>query len=344
MRKLYALVVGLMTCSCLMAQNDILRFDNGEMLQGEVKEMKKGIIVIETSYSDDDFTIEWDQVRNIVTETKFLVTLTDGTKYSGSVNSSDQQKVIINDDDAGDVVVSLLDIVELSTLKETFGDKISANVDVGYNMAKSRNLHSFTTNANLGYKAESWNTNASYNRLHSDQDDAAEIKRWEGQLSFNYILGKKWYPNAMIQWLSNTEQQLDLRQNSQLGLGVYLVRSNRAYWGVKFGVNNNYERYYTYDNTGENKVNNDNTSWEGFIATEADLFDMGDLNFYALATAYPGITEKGRWRYDISLNCKYDLPLDFYVKVGLSLNHDNKPAEGASKSDYVINSGFGWEW
>ncbi len=46
----------------------------------------------------------------------------------------------------------------------------------------------------------------------------------------------------MAQWLANTEQQLDLRQNIQLGMGVYLIRSNSVYWGVKGGINDNYER------------------------------------------------------------------------------------------------------
>ncbi len=346
MRRLYVLALfGLWANVCLFAQTDILTFNDNELVKGEMKGMKKGIVTIETSYSDDDFTIEWDGVKSISTETKFLTTLKDGTKYYGTLISDDKKQVVIADEDQGDVVVSLMDIVELSSVEEDFWERISANVDVGFDMAKSRNLRTFTTNANVGYKAESWNTSASYNTLRSNQDDVDEIKRWEGQLAFNYILGRKWYPNAMIQWLSNTEQQLDLRQNAQLGIGVYLIRSNKAYWGVKFGVNNNYERYYTYDSSEQPvKTTTDNTSWEGFMATEVDLFDMGDLSFYTLVTTYFGITEKGRWRTDASLNCKYDLPLDFYVKMGVSLNHDNKPAEGASESDYVFSSGFGWEW
>ena len=60
--------------------------------------------------------------------------------------------------------------------------------------------------------------------------------------------------------------------------------------------------------------------------------------------AYPGITEKGRWRIDGNLNIKYDLPLDFYIKLGGSLNYDNRPPEDASELDYVIQAGVGWEW
>ena len=59
---------------------------------------------------------------------------------------------------------------------------------------------------------------------------------------------------------------------------------------------------------------------------------------------YPGITEKGRWRSDFDLDIKFELPLEFYVKVGGTVNFDNRPAEGARKLDYIIKSGLGWEW
>jgi hypothetical protein len=41
---------------------------------------------------------------------------------------------------------------------------------------------------------------------------------------------------------------------------------------------------------------------------------------------------------------KYDLPLDFYIKLGYTLKFDNQPAPGSEKADYVFHTGFGWEW
>jgi hypothetical protein len=55
------------------------------------------------------------------------------------------------------------------------------------------------------------------------------------------------------------------------------------------------------------------------------------------------MTESGRWRIDYSFDTKYDLPLDFYIKVGFTLNYDNQPVAGASKTDYVFQTTFGWE-
>ena len=102
------------------------------------------------------------------------------------------------------------------------------------------------------------------------------------------------------------------------------------------GINRNNEDYS--DDTPENQ------SWEGYFGTELNLFDIGDLNLFTKIMAYPGITEKGRWRIDGNLNIKYDLPLDFYIKLGGSLNYDNRTPEDASELDYVIQARVGWEW
>jgi hypothetical protein len=47
---------------------------------------------------------------------------------------------------------------------------------------------------------------------------------------------------------------------------------------------------------------------------------------------------------DFAFDTKYDLPLDFYIRLGLTLNYDNQPVEGAGETDYVFQTSFGWEW
>lgn len=111
------------------------------------------------------------------------------------------------------------------------------------------------------------------------------------------------------------------------------------------------ESWYWNFNGGAAFVNEDYSSGEdtknsveAFIGTELSLFDFGDFNFFTKITAYPGITEAGRFRTDINLNLAYDLPYDFYIKGGVTVNYDNQPTVGASELDYVLNSGFGWKW
>ena len=60
------------------AQTDSLVFNNGEHVIGEIKSLSRGVIAIETSYSDSDFLIEWEAVTTFISQQDYLVTITDG--------------------------------------------------------------------------------------------------------------------------------------------------------------------------------------------------------------------------------------------------------------------------
>jgi len=62
---------------------------------------------------------------------------------------------------------------------------------------------------------------------------------------------------------------------------------------------------------------------------------MGDLSLPGNLFIYPSFTESGRWRTDFKIDSKYELPLDFYISMGLTLNYDNRPAVAGKETDYV---------
>ncbi len=319
------------------SQVDSLIFKNGNYIVGEVKSMDRNILKIETDYSDDDFTIEWDGIKEIYTETFFLITLTDGSRYNGHLKSTEPGKISIETDDGKTVDVNLIDIVILNDLDKGFWNQIYATVDFGLDLTKANNFRQFSMRSNIGYIAKLWQLDANYNLLKSEQDDVDDINRTDGGLTFKYFLPHDWYPLVSLDFLANTEQDLDLRTTGKFGVGKYVIHTNKTYWGFSLGANYNNENYVT-------PTTPDRKSWEGFFGTELNMFNTGDLSLLTSLIAYPSFTESGRWRSDFKIDFKYDLPLDFYIKLGYTLNFDNQPAKGASKTDYVLHTGFGWEW
>jgi hypothetical protein len=335
-------IVFLFSSLCLpeplvVAQTDSLFFVGGGVLVGEIKSMDRGVLTIETSYSDDDFKVEWEKVVRINTETQLLITLSDNENvFLGTLQSVGQDTIEIVTYDGMVFESTLQQVVYLEPIEERFIDRVSAQIDLGLDLAKAKNLKSVTSRLGIGYKTELWATNVLFNTLRSAQDGTDLIQRIEGEANLRYILPRLWYAIATYSLLSNTEQKLDLRSNVQMGFGRFMLRTNSAYWGAKLGVNRNIERY--------SNETEDRNSWEGYVGTELNLYDIGDFSMLFSVIAYPGITAKGRWRSDASLDIKYDLPYDFYIRLGTSVNYDNRPAEDASELDYVIQSGFGWEW
>ena len=98
----------------------------------------------------------------------------------------------------------------------------------------------------------------------------------------------------------------------------------------------NIEKYYT-------AINNRN-SWEGFIGSNINIYGVHDFIFTSGIIAYPGITEKGRWRFDYNINTKYKFVFDFYITIGFSFNFDNQPVNNAPRTDYALTTGLGWKW
>jgi hypothetical protein len=298
--------------------------------------MQRGILQIETDYSDSDFKIEWDKTIEIYSVSQFLITLSDGEQYFGTLESQGDSIIQIITQLLDTIDVRNKDIVFLNAYDDKFLDRFSASISFGFDMAKARNLKQLTTRSSLGYKADKWNTGASYYNLSSKQDATEDIHRREADVSFSYLLPYRLYGIATVSYLSNTEQSIDTRINAQLGAGRYLVQSNRMDWGLKLGVNRNIE-YYSNDTE-------DRKSWEGYFGTDYNIFDLGDLDLLLSVIAYPSFTEAGRWRSDSKFDIKYEFPLDFFVKMGVSVNYDNRPAGDAPETDYVFNISFGWEW
>ena len=97
------------------------------------------------------------------------------------------------------------------------------------------------------------------------------------------------------------------------------------------------------DETFTDETIESKSSQEVFLGGGLDIFDIGDLDLFTNVTVYPSLSEKGRVRTDFKFDLKYDLPLDFYIQFGYTLNYDSDPVAGASSSDYVLQTTFGWD-
>lgn len=336
MQKVFLLTLFFVLLTVSVFSQDSLVLKNNDFIAGEIKGMDRGVLTIETDYSKNDFTVEWSGVKQIFTKTQFLITLTDGDRITGTLASVDSANVTIQSNDGQTHQHLLNDLVVLKSISDKFWDRIHAAISVGYSLTRAQTLRQLSMRSNVGYLTERWSADVSYNTFESSQDETVDIRRKDGGANFNYFLPRDWYIPISTTFLSNTEQKIDLRLLGKAGIGKYLIHKNQAYWGVSAGANVNYE-----DFTDETVAR---TSWEAFIGTELNIFDMGDLTLLTRAVAYPSLTESGRFRADFTFDMKYDLPYDFYIQLGYTLNYDNRPVEGAPEGDYVFQTTFGWSW
>ena len=337
-KNLLFTLIFILSFSILHAQKDSLILLNNDVIIGEAKTMVRGVLTYDTDYADSDFKISWDNVSEIYTTTIFLITLSDGSRYNGHLETTEPGKMVIVTLENERIDTERDNIVNLDDMDRGFWSQLYFSIDVGLDLTKANNFSQFSLRSNLGYNAKRWAVDATYNTLFSRQDDVDDIKRTDGGVGGKYYLPKDWYPLVNYNFLKSTEQLLKLRSTVKAGIGKFVIHTIRSYWGFSAGANYNNENYLSDAPT--------RTSWEGFIGTELNLYDIGDLNLLTNVLTYPSFTESGRWRVDFKFDAKYEMPFDddFYIKLGLTVNYDNLPVEGATETDYVFHTGFGWEW
>lgn len=334
--KSFALVALLFVSVLSFGQADSLVFKNGNHITGKIKSMTRGVLTFETDYSDSDFKIKWGDIKFLHSEQNFNFYLVDGKLLSGkiSVDSTfDGIKVVTEDE--GTVSVELNKITEVSTFDINIKDRIDASVDFGYSVTKANNLQQWSLRSRVSYNARKWKIYAAANSIRSTQDDAPSVKRTDGYVGVDYFMDHNFFARVKNDFLGNDEQNIKLRSTTAAGLGKFIIRNNKMYWNVLVGTAFNSEQYITEDN--------DKVSQEGLISTEFNAFSTGDLSFSTSVAVYPSFTESGRIRSDFAMDFKYDLPLNFYVGFGATLNYDNQPVPGGSDTDYILQTSIGWE-
>lgn len=317
--------------------NDTLILVNNDIIVGELKRMDKSVIVFKTKYSDKDFNIKWHRLKEIYSDRFFIVAMSDGRRVSSTIHSKRgvAGKVLL---DWGIYAMeeNLNDIVFLEPLGKNFLSRLTIDVDFGITITKTNNLKQLTSNISGTYLANKWTASGSYKTVLSRQDSIADVNRMDGDIGILYFLPKDWYVQINGIYLSNDEQKLKLRSTYRAGMGYFVLRNNKMYLGGAAGLAYTNEKYI--DNTVAK------SSSELYLGLGFNKYDIGDLSLQTSVVVYPSITEKGRYRSDFNFDMKYDLPLDFFIKMSLNYNYDNQPIEGAAKKDYVFTTSFGWEF
>ncbi|MGB5238058.1 MAG: DUF481 domain-containing protein [Flavobacteriaceae bacterium] len=326
----------LITTLSSFGQRDTLRFKNGDLMVGEIKNLASGVITIKTRYSKSDFTIKFHRVKEMTIERKCIVTLTQARNLFGFVRSTKEGQIGITENNGNVVLVPINQITSLQEVADNFWGRFRGSIDIGANITKANNNRQFNTTAGISYSGVRWLLDGSLDILISAQDSVAETSRTDAQIEGLRLLGNNYFITAEIAYLQNTAQALDSRISPSLGYGKFLVNTNKMYFGVAAGLNYNIENFVDNDENAE--------SAEVFVSLALNMFDYDKIDLITGIRFLPSLTENNRFRIDYSFKFKYKFIKDFYISAGLSFNYDNQPSTAGATFDYTLNTGFGWKF
>jgi len=240
MRNILLVLLISLTVLQVHAAPDTLTFKDGHQLIGKIKSMQRSVLALDVPYGSENFKVKWMQISEIHTASEYIVAVKNRV-YEGKIASISPGEVKIYTEDTLLTTTALENIVYIRELKQGFSGRFSAAVELGFNIVKAEDMRQFSSRFSAGYQANKWSADAMYSTLRSDQNEIDRISRTDFVINYRRIIYKDWYGIATISTLSNTAQVIDIRANSQVGVGNYLFASNKAFWGIKAGVNINLE-------------------------------------------------------------------------------------------------------
>lgn len=82
-------------------------------------------------------------------------------------------------------------------------------------------------------------------------------------------------------------------------------------------------------------------SAEAYLGTEFMTERLKFADLLTRLTYYPSLTIGGRYRINYNFDLDFNLPGDWYFRIGFFENFDSKPPTDLSKNDYGWTNGFG---
>jgi hypothetical protein len=316
------------------AAKDVVITTSGDRLVGEIKSVEKDILTLSTDYSDSDFKIKWGKIASIESDRQFLVETFDGKRISGSVKPDPEKKAAVQ---VAETTLQLPEVSAVQPFERTFWARLDAALDFGYSLTKTNSAKQLTLGGNLSYRDERNVDTLFVNVFRSSQSNAPETARWDLGNDFRRLLGSRWYVNTTQDFLNSEEQGLDLRTTIGGGGGRYLQRSSAQYLALGGGL------AWTNENYTDPALPSKDSA-EAYLGTEFMTEKLKVTDLLTRLTYYPSLTISGRSRLSYRFDLDFNLPGDWYLRIGLFDNYDSKPPDGFSKNDYGWSNAFGFKF
>jgi Holliday junction resolvase len=338
-RFVAVVILGTSALADARPKTDIVVIKNGDRVTCEIKELSRGKLQVSTD-SMDKVYIEWADITSLQSTAYFHVTSSDGSFYFGSLEIPEGSDVLRVASDTTIVAVPKLSAVSITPIHKTFWSQNKGSAEIGFNYSKSTDLAEFYFDISNRYRTQRNIVDARINATVTDQGGEDGTKRRGGLgAAYYHIFGRSVTVSVGAKVERNDELNVKRRLLGRVAAGYNQIATNQNVLMLAAGLAINAERSYTEDRT--------NSSLEGVLHAGYSVFqyNLPEMAVDLVVDVYPSITEKGRYRVDLSLDARREIIDDLFIDFELYDNYDNKPPSGGeATSDYGIKTSLGYSW
>jgi hypothetical protein len=231
-----------------------------------------------------------------------------------------------------------LSTVWIAPIEKSFWSRCQGSAKIGFGYSKSTDVAELYFDVSNRYRTPKTIVDTDVNWTETDQSGERKTRASAGG-SYAYLLPQKVTLSVGAKVERNDELNLKLRFLGVVGAGYNLIASNESMLSLAAGLALNAEESYASEGT--------TSSLEAVLRGAFSIYRYNHpktaVDLYV--EFYPSITEKGRYRSDISVDIRREIINDFFFDLEVYDQYDNKSTSGeGATSDYGIITSLSYTW
>ncbi len=320
-------------------KTDIVYMKNGDKITCEIQSLQKGQLTVNPDYTSSAIAVDWSKVARLESSQLFVITDPDGKTYSGQLTPGIQPSTITI---VGRQTHTLSSdaVIEISELGNNLWNKMSGNIAVGTSFTASSSQATLTVQSGLQYQSKKDIATLSSSSQFATQEKAANTSETTVKTAyFHQINESRWYGGGIANFLSSSEQQINLESTLGAAFARRLLFTNRTNLTAIGGIGYTHERFDS--DVESNKPKN---SIDAATAIQFSMFRFKTTSFDTAVWAYPSLTSPGHFRLTMNQDIYYKFRNDLYVSMSFYDNYDNQPVTGAPANNFGTTTSIGWSF
>jgi len=334
-RAFCAAALLLVAANVFAAKTDVVVLQNGDHITGEVKELKRGQLKLDTDEAGTIY-IEWDKIAAVTTAGRYEVGTRDGAFYIGTLapDTSGRFQVIA---EIGTITrIAYLEAVSAWPIRSGFFQGIDGTLDVGASFTKSTGVGEISIDVEAARRRPGYDAFTEFSSNLTRQRDSSSTTRFTWLSGYTRFREDRWFFRPFIFVERNPDLGLTVRSSAAMSVGRYLQRSNHSTTLMTVGAAAGRE----WLTDGDPILNLDALVT---FATSFYRYDYPRTTVDLSVMVFPELNHWGRVRTNVNAKLKRELVRDFTAGVSLYDTFDSQPqVPNVSRNDVGVTLSLGW--
>ncbi len=315
-------------------KTDVVTLVNGDTLTCEIKLLDRGRLQVSTDHLGT-VNIEWDKVVAVTAARLFHIETSNGVRLLGQVATTGPGEFDVIAAE-GTFPVDRDAVVYMTPIARGFWRRLDGSLDLGLSYTQSSGVAQLNFSTSATYRLPNFQLTGSATSYYTQQEEVEDTSRSAADLRAVRPFGQNYLWLAQGGVERNEELGYDLRGTVGSALGRFLVRSNRAVFGVGAGLSTSKEL----------PLEGESVQYlDALLSMRQSFFtyDYPKTDITMALDVYPGLSQWGRVRAQFDGKIKREIVHDFSVGFTIYDSYDNRPPSAdASKNDVGLSLTIGW--